>query len=677
MFSASCIHAEEIGFEASWQLSSSHPGDSEAINGFNQRYSLGWNPEVTRAIFFDANMNYSRNVTTGNIIRESLSPSGSLQVNNDLFFAELSGLMTKTNNSQSFDQLDSSWEAVLASNWDYLYWPSLSVSLGQNWLIDSEQVHVTDTGRTWSEFVTEWESETVEAYYSYYTQLRDDHVERSSYDEKKHFGRIDYTNSFFADQVDMSFSGQLTDSTTDFSATGDGEEIAIRVGGSQGLAGVDPTPESGSLPGVPALIDGNKNSVAFAIKLHEIANFGIKVDLQQVDSIYVYTDEIDPLLIGETELLRWDLYSSDDGVNWQKEANNPITTYNRDKFRYQVQTGGLKRIYLKLVVTAWPPSFTIPITEIEAYRNESDSGNNITERQEYTRTLTELNLRYTPTTTTRFSYSLVWDNSDYNIGNDRRRIFQTGGIRWEYSQFFMPTFTINNTSTTNSDIEDTNQLSYTFNVQSILLPTLEANLGITRNENTTDGEPQSTNHTVHLYLTAALYPNLDTTLDINTNFNKNEELGTRDENLGLRWTLTARMRPTLLVDFIAEHGSAGVNIDEIINSPQSGGRATLNVNWRPSDLLSILVNGSQGYGEEWSNYQSFLFDTNLSLVRTSKTQVIVGYKLNSTEDETLQSLNANWSWNISEFFTMQSIANYIISQEDDSWYISSRLTATF
>ncbi len=101
------------------------------------------------------------------------------------------------------------------------------------------------------------------------------------------------------------------------------------------------------------------------------------------------------------------------------------------------------------------------------------------------------------------------------------------------------------------------------------------------------------------------------------------------------------------------------------------------MNWRPSDLLSILVNGSQGYGEQWSNYESFLFDANLSLIRTSKTRVIAGYKINSVKDETIQSLNANWNWNISDFFTMQSIANYIITQEDNSWFINVRFTTRF
>lgn len=668
-------HGEEIALDASWQASANHTGETEDINSFNQRYGLQWNPRVTRAIFFDANVNYSRNETTGNIIRETISPTGSIQVENDIFLAEVSGFMNKTYNSQSYDQIDNNWEALLASNWDYPLWPNLSINIGQSWFSDSEEVHVTDNSRKWSEFIAKWELDDFEAYYSYYTELRDDYVEQSNYDEKKHFGRIDYGRSFFANRMNLTFSGQMTNTTTDITAEGD--NVSIRVGLSQAMAGLDPTPDTGSLPTSAGLIDGNTNSAVFSINLHEIANLGIKADFQAVDTIYVYTTQIDPLLISETNSLTWDLYSSDDGVNWQRETTNAATTYNQDRSRFEVNVGGLQRIYMKLVVTGWPLSLVIPVTEIEAYRVQNSSGDNYAETQEYTRTLTDMNLRYTPSTNTSLSYSLVWDDSDYTIGNDRTRLFQTGNARWRYNDYFIPSLTINNTTTDNSAIADTSQRSYALAIQSIFLPTLETNVGITRNENSTDDVLESSNNTVYLNLTAALYPNLDTTLDINTIFNKDEVEGSSDENIGIRWTLTARLRPTLLVDFIAEHGSTAVGFTEIVDTEQSGGRATLNVNWRPSELLSILANVSQGYGDEWSNYESFRLDTNLSLIRTAKTQFTIGHKISGTEDETVNSFNANWSWNISEFFTMQSIANYLITQDDNGWFVNARLTARF
>lgn len=682
IFCATCIQAEEITLDASWQFSSTHPGDAEAINGFNQRYGVQWNPRVTRAILLDTNFNFSKNVTTGNIIRQTLSPTGSLQVQNDLFFAEVSGLINQTKNSQSHDQLDRSWETILSSNWEYEFWPSLSASFGQSWLNDDEVIHITNTSQQWYEFIAQWESETIESYYSYYTQLREDFVENISYDERKHFGRVDYGDSFFSDRLNVSFSGQLTNSITDITGstkTADGD-ISIRIAVSQALAGVDPLPASGALPGASALINGDKNSVAFAINLHEVANLGVKADMQTVDTFYVYTGQIDPVLIGETSSLRWDIYSSDDGVNWVLERNNAATSYDQDKLRYQVVVGGLERIYLKLVVTAWPATLSIPVTEIEAYGNRGtsgDAGSEFTESQEYTRTLLDTNLRYIPTANTSLNYSIVWDDSDSYSGNDRRRLFQTGSLSWRYSQYFFPSFTVNYTSTTNSSIADTSQRSYALNIQSIFLPTLDTSFGITRNENFTDDILLTTSDSIHLNMNAALYPDLDTTLELNINFNQNEELNISSESLGLRWTVTARLRPTLLVDFIAEHGTTGVGFNEFIDSQEAGGRATLNMNWRPSDLVSVMMNASKGYGEAWSNYESFLLNSDFSILRTPKTTVIVGYHMSSKEDDFSQGFNTNWSWNLSEFFTMQSIASYNINENANSWFINARLTTRF
>jgi len=93
---------------------------------------------------------------------------------------------------------------------------------------------------------------------------------------------------FFSNNLRVQLSGQLTDSTTDFSSSGGaGDNASIRVGASQTLAGVNPLPVSGILPNAPALNDGNLNNTAFAINFHEVANIGVKIDLQTVDTLYV------------------------------------------------------------------------------------------------------------------------------------------------------------------------------------------------------------------------------------------------------------------------------------------------------------------------------------------------------------------------------------------------------
>ena len=669
--------AEVVGLDASWQASETgRDSDDENLSSFNQRYHLQWNPQVTRAVFLDTNMDYSRNWTTGTGTREIISPTLDLQVRNDLFLAELNGIVTETNNTYSRDQSSNSWEATLGSNWDYLYWPNVSAVIGNNRLSDSEKV--TDNERAWSELVFDWEVEDFQAYYSYYLQDLTDYAQQSSRDERTHFGRIDYSRSFLEYRGQFTFSQQVTSSRTDFQAdVGADGSVNVAVNLSQGLAGLDNTPERGGLSSNPALIDGNRERPAYVIKLHEVVNLGVKTDFQAVDTLYLYTGTLDPLLLDETSALRWDLYTSSDGIEWTLQRPHVSTVYNRNEDRYEVAVGGLQSIYLKLVVTGWPPVLEIPVTEIAAFRVQSGSGGQVLDNQRYSKYVTDVNFRLDPSQNTRFTYSLVWDDSAYDPGNDRQRLFQTGSFKWLYSKFFIPTITINDTATTNSDLMDTLQRSYALSIQSTPVQTLESSLSITRNENYEDDELLNTNHTINFLNSATLYPNLETTLDLNVVFNDNRQVDTSNEAMAIRWTLTGRLRPSLIADFITEYGSNTLDFTEVINDEDAGGRTTLNINWRPSDLVSILVNGSQGYGDKWINYQSFLLDARFSVLRTDKTQVILGYRANATHDETIQDFSYNWSWNISSYLTLQSIASYMLTEEDNIWGINARLTARF
>ncbi len=672
--------AEFVTLDANWQLGEVG-GDSdeqEDISTYSQRYYLQWAPQVSRALFIDTNMNYSDTWTSGAGSREILSPTANFMVRNDLFQAEANALLNQTNNSNASNKTDTTWEGLIQSNWDYPLWPQLSANIGQNWYTDDEDVPVIDSYRDWAELTAEWTYNDFEAYYSYYRQQRDDNADGSALEEDRHFGRIDYQRMLFAGRGNFSISQQITSSTTDFTTALTDGSANIIVPVTQGIAGVDNLPATGALPSNPGLIDGNLDNPAFTIRLHEVANIGVRTDFQSTDVLYLYTPELDPAVVNETTALGWDLYTSDDGIQWLLAQNSPATVYNQDRNRYEVKTGGIQTIYIKLVITAWPLLTDIPITEIEAYRSESGTGTDLTDNQTYTRYLTDFNARYDPTATTRLTYSLVWDSSAFNTGNDRDRLFQSASYSWRYNRYFIPRFTINNTETRNSEIADTTRRSYGVTIETHPLQTLEGSLSLTRNENYEDDVLTDDNHSITLLSTAQLYPDLDSTLDINLIFNNNE-LDNRgsSEAFGIRWTLTSRLRENLLADLITEYGANTLDFTEVSNEDDSGGRTTLNINWRPSDLVSVLVNGSQGYGEQWSNYQSFLLNAQFSVVRTSKTHLILGYRVNATKDDTLQGFNCNWTWNISQYLTSRSTGNYILTEDGIVWTLSTRLTARF
>jgi len=651
---------------------------AEDINTFTQRYNVYWTPRVSRALMIDTRVNYSRTWASGSGTREIVSPTANLTLTNDWFRSSFNGLINQTNNSSSSNRTDTTWEGVIESNWERPFWPHLRFSLGNTALIDDEPVHVIDSDRTWSELTADWEIEDFSAYYSYYRQEEDNPADRTSYQERRHFGKIEYQKLFLDGRAQFSVSQQMTASSTDYTSAVENGQALIGVTASRGLAGADKVPVNGTLPSAPGLIDGNRNQEAVALRPYEVISIGLKIDFQAVDLLHIYTPELDPVVLGETGAIHWDLYTSSDGIEWHLEQNNVPTVYNRERNRYEVAPERVQAIYIKLNLTAWSTTTAIPVTEIEAFRNELGTGSSLTEHQTYDRSLTDLNIRYEPTASTRLTYSLVWDNSKYNTGNNRNRLFQSGSFQWLVNRYFIPTLSINDTRTENSEIADTLRRSMGLTIQSHPFETLETSLSITRNESYDDDVLIDSNNTISWLSSAELYPDLDTTLDLTLIFNDQGETGSSSsEAFNIRWTLTGRLRESLTADFTSEYGANTLDFNRITSDNDSGGRTTLNLNWRPSELVSILLNASQGYGELWKNYQTILLDTKFSVVRTDKTQVILGYRTNITAEDSSHGLNFNWSWKISEYLTFQSIGTYILGPEENIWTINNRLTARF
>jgi len=677
LLAGAIARADDLNLDATWRISEQGMENEENISAYDQRYHAQWNPMLTRALTMDTSMDYNHNWTGGRGTREIITPTLNLDLKNDLFQAEFNGLATQTNYSDGIDQSISSWETALRSTWQYSLWPYLGFIFGQDRTSDSEMVHLTDSDREWYQFSAGWDYEALGTYYSYFSEKRSDHVEGTEYDEGRHFGRLDYSRFYLNGRGQFTLAQQVTDSTTDIDAeVGGGGSVNIAVSLTQGLAGVDPIPELGVLPVNPALIDGNRNTTAFVIRLQETANLGVRADLQLVDLLYVYTGDLDPLLLSETGDLRWDLYTSQNGNDWQRERVSPPTSYNRDQSRYEVDVRGVEGVYLKLVVTGWPATLAVPVTEIEAYRRQTGTDGKFEETQGYTRYVTDFNIYYLPTSATRASYSLTRDYNDSRLGNDRDRLFQSGNFQWMFNRYFTPSLTVNNTSTTNTETADELYRSYGLNIRSTPLPTLDATFGITRNEHYEDDEAVSNNNVYSLLASAILYPNLETTLDINFLTNNNEEVDQASNAFGIRWTLTGRLRQDLFAELITEYGINTVDFAEVGSTDESGGRTTVNVNYRLSERASFILNASQGYGDQWANYQTMYFSSTFSVIRTAKSQVILGYQLNANREETINNFSCNWSWNISEYLTFQTFANYLISDEN-IWGINARLTARF
>ncbi len=674
--------AKPLSLDASWRTDISGQDTSQkTMQRYLQRYYLQWSPLISEAIGLNADMDYNQSWATGQGTREMISPRLNLNVRNDIFLARLSGYVNSIHGTDRADLLTRSWETSLASAWDYRWWPALEVRTGGSRVDDGETVHAINSDSNWRELLTSWNyNKKLKLNYNYYKSLNTDDVGHSETDQVRHFGRLEYRDRFWRNRVMFHFSQQIDRTNIDFAArTGAGGTASVPVPVSQAMAGDDATPETGTLPALPALIDGDTSTSAVSISFGKPVNLAIMTNLQPVDTIYVYTTKDDALLTADTSSLRWDLYSSDDGTIWKKEITDAGTVFNKDEFRFEVNAGGVKGVYLKLVVTGWPASLNVHVTELEAYRRLAGDNGHVSNRQLTTNYKTDLGLGLNPTKDTRFAYTLSWNKNDSNQGNDRDRLDQSAVFKWLYNRYFQPSVTVNSTIENNSESADRESRSYGLTIFSRPLDTLESSLGLTRYESYKDGQRLSTNHTINWLNSATLYPGLTSDFDLYLNFNTNEKTDQSSHYLGASLRMTSRMRDNLVVDLVTDYNAADVSSIGTSNSGsnRSEGNTSIQANYRPSDMLAFLLQGTLGYGDGGDKRSSMLFDSQLSVLRTNKTHVTLGYRLNAIQEEMINSFNFKWSWNLSGYLTLNTNANYLMMEEGDSWNLNARLNASF
>ena len=615
-------------------------------------------------------MNYNQGRATGQGAREMISPSLDLDVHNDLFQARFSGSVNSSRSAGRAARLSRSWTTSLASARAYRWWPALQLRIG------GSQASSHSSGN-WRQMRADWNyNKKLKFNYDYFESLNTDGAGHSETGQVRHFGSLAYRDRFWHNRVMFHFSQQVDRTNSDFSArTGAGGTALVPVPVSRALAGDDATPVTGTLPSAPALINGDTATAAVSISFGQSVNLALMTNLQPVDTIYVYTTRDNALLSADTSSLKWDLYASDDGVTWQKKITGAGTVFNKDEFRFEVNAGGVKGVYLKLVVTGWPAALEVRVTELAAYRRLAGDHGQVSNRQLTTNYRTDLGLGFNPTADTRLAYTLSWSKNDNSRGNNRDRLNQAAVCKWLYNRYFQPSLTVNSTIENNSGSASRESRSYGLTIFSRPLDTLESSLGLTRAENYKGGQRLSTNHSISWLNSATLYPGLTSDLDLSLNFDTNDETGQGRQSLGASLRMTARLRDNLVVDLFTDYNAAAVSAAAAGSGGRSAGSTTIQVNYRPSAMLSFLFHGSTDYGD--GGRSSMLFNSQLAVLQTSKTQVSLGYRLNVIPAEMINSFNLQWSWNLSNHLTLGTNASYLMMEKGNSWNLNARLSANF
>ena len=352
-----CAKSLELG--ANLQMNSSgEENQDDDTSTYSQRYSLHWDPMVTRRIQLGADVDYSNRWSTGTGGTEVISPSMRLNITNDIFGYMLNGLINNSYNSDKADLHDRYWDMELASTWMYELWPQLTARGGQRISEILEDVETTSTEEDWGEFSALWEYSKIRAYYNYFQSV--DTSEQRQYESKntRHMGRLEYFDQFWNDRIMLNFSQLAQKSDNEFKALATDGSALVKIDVSRAQAGEDPTPETGSLPSAPRLIDGNTNSGVIVIQYNRFVNLAVQTNLLPVNTVYVYTSRDDRLLTADTAAVTWDVYSSTDGMLWDRQIVGAGARFNRDEFRFEIDHKDqfLKRLGWCRVAVARRPS---------------------------------------------------------------------------------------------------------------------------------------------------------------------------------------------------------------------------------------------------------------------------------------------------------------------------------
>lgn len=687
--------AYAVDFNALWEHQQIGGDNIDSASRFQQRYSLGLGPsltyQLTPAIFAGANLSYARterDIDGKSTTIEEITPSAQMGVTNDIFRAVLSGMVTEYRPVSGDEFTSYTWDATLGSNWRRDLWPNITF----NYLERSEEDRgrddelVRDNDEKFYSATLDWDLRLARLYYDYANGQIDDLLNSSRNDRESHLVRLESRQSFWQNRIRFNLSQQFQQTDNDFiMLTPDGLfELSLTIDETRSLvvasAGTplpdDPTFESlfgdQFADGLPGPIENDE-------RVHLVASFNFP---QQVDRLDLY---LGPQAVDGSQVaaLPWDLYVRSGGI-WVLAAANLPAEYNFFEERVEL-TIDLAEPAREMMVVADVSGLTddLVISRIDAISRINVDTN--TRQQSY---LTNASLRIQLTRTLVAASSLILDRTESLIqpladGEDdgqaegvppasevvsiRRTL--SGNLHWTPTPFVAPSVGYSETRQDISRTPDEISRSYSATVATYPLPTLNVTLGVTRTDRFEGEEKIATTDNYGLTSTASIYPDL--TASLNANYitsDREQDDGTMvtTDTISSRLTLNARLTPRLIADLATNfRDSERNNVDSTTTAD-----STLNLLWRPSDLLMMRASGTK----HWTGIDSpepLALAMEVALLRTYNTRLNFLYN-HSRGRETSNQFSLNGSWDISRALSLQGRFTYR-SAEFDSWNTLVRL----
>ncbi len=655
--------AEALALSGAWGYQDTDSGADE----FNQHYGVDFNKsfEVTELMRFDTGMRYNRDRQPG-ATREDFSPSLAYNISNEIFMFNISGNANEERNSNASNFRHTSWSANLNSAWLTAgLRPAVRGVFSRSRDLDDLTLHNLDGDNSNSGISLSWNGHPMKVFYAYNRQESNNYAVGSSTRIDAHLARIEGGGGFWNNRGRLTFSQQynytksINDSKVD--AATNSALVRRNMAGYSGL--VDPA-AAVSLGLNNLLVNGDKSDTA--VTVNDPADpirlsIGVRADSQKVDVLYLYTDTALTTVVSSQ--FSWNLYYSNDNTNWVL-ARAVSAVYDTANKRFVLDVSGYQRNFLRVVAVDDPTATVVNFSEIEVYETVSAAPGSTTARlvskQNNWTTNAGLSLRLRDNLT--LTSNLSYESNNYSAGSDQQIARINGGLSWE--PYAAVTLRLNgslhSTAVTNAPTYETR--TYSLIVASSLLPTVDTTVGATMSDYFEGGDKISRSYNYNLQASAALYHDLDASLNASyaKSENKREQSSSTTKSTGL--LLTARLIPGLTANVSGNY------------TKSSSSRAVIDsgieLHWRLSDLLSLNSSYHQAWADEDSSSASL--GINWAVSRNMELALNHSYTIKPGNSHVTA---LDWRWAVNKNISLMTSGSF--TSAPSSWSVNSRLNSRF
>lgn len=605
----------------------------------NIRYNSSWNDSINT---------------------ESTAPTLSLLINNELFNFDLTGTANNNRTTEGPNRNSHSWDSRIDSAWDKILWPNLQFNYGQTYAENDQNPRGREVESSQTGVTVDWDMLVADVYYNYNDQVTEDLVSKSEISNTTQIARIDFDiqKSFLDNAINTTFYYQFSTTRQDFTTkvTNSGfvlipiDNIESR-GASFALLDTD-EPEW----------DDDLNPSPLDVEIDKRYNLAIKVLTDKPDVLYLYTDDD---LTDEAHLFVWQVYGSNDGINWT--IITPAATYIYENLnqRFELTLPTVTQRYTMLVESDIPTTENFSFSRVEGFKKVlGNIGNTITDTSKTDTQQTDGSISWRLSPDLIFSSSFSLDQSkrdDY----EHDKINTNSSLDWTLTEFTSSSLNIGEIREERGDDPKSIKRNYGLSLSSQILPTLDINSTLTRTDNYEDGCRTAIKYNYSILTSAIFFPDLNSTLDLNYQTNKDEDNGDTTKHFTSDLYVTARLFPDLTATLNESYTES--RSTDVIRTTSS----KINLIWRPSNILSV----NAALNKEWQNGKSKPEQYNISIGMAPTTIVQLNMGYNHSEINDTYNLSVNW--HINDIFTVNAAARYKDPSTGDALTYLTMLTVRY